>query len=273
METIFDLTVEPYREWPWAIIPMLFFLYSFQQRFLSIKRRWPIWSLVFGFVTAALMVALPIWDYRRMKAVLESHDGVQSVQGRITDYRTETVRSRRAGESSYRTSIWEEFTVNGQRFGYYRSNYPSSASFTNNRSETVSFANGMTARITYVADPAYDNDLRILKLELGKDKTAVASGFDAFWKSFAAAVAKGDKQIVQTLTQFPFLFAGTPLPVEQFEQIWQGLFPPPIRDCFKSIQLLTENGKYMAFCGSYIFIFDHSAAGWRFSEFAADGEG
>jgi hypothetical protein len=151
MNTVFDLAVEPYREWPFAVLPLLFFLLGLRARFFSRQRRWPVWSLFFGSVTALLFIGLPVWDYWRMKTKLAHREGLQTVQGRISGYRKETIRSRQYGKvSKYRTSIWEEFSVGGQKFGFYHNDYPSSASFTNSQDPAVSFTNGMMARITYV---------------------------------------------------------------------------------------------------------------------------
>jgi hypothetical protein len=273
MNTVFDLAVEPYREWLFAAIPLLFFLLGLKERFFSRQRRWPGWSLFFGIVTALLFIGLPAWDHWRMKTKLTHREDLQTVQGRISGYRKETIRSRQYGSvSKYRTSIWEEFSVGGRKFGFYRNAYPSSASFTNNQNPAVSFTNGMMTRITYVKDPAYNDDLRILKLEIGRDETPPDPGFEGFWQTFVNAAAKGDQKTVQSLTRFPFLFAGTPLSVDRFETVWQGLFPPPIRNCFKLARPLAEDGKHLTFCGAYIFVFSLETDGWRFSEFAADAE-
>ena len=72
----------------------------------------------------------------------------------------------------------------------------------------------MMMRITYVVDAAYNNDLRILKLEMagGTDPD-----FEKFWQPFAQAVAVGNLPAVQNMTRFPLLFAGTPLPDSAFE--------------------------------------------------------
>ncbi|CAN5117444.1 hypothetical protein BH10PLA2_BH10PLA2_00020 [soil metagenome] len=171
------------------------------------------------------------------------------------------------------------FLIGRQWFAFEVAGYPSNATFTNSGDPPLPLKDGTWARASYVADPWYRNEARIVKLALGEPiagETAKAikdATFATFWRDFAAAVGRGDQAAVQARTRFPFLFAGTPLQADRFATVWQALFTPsPLKQCFGRATPLPDGDAWSVSCGVYIYVFEKGVDGWRFATFTADPE-
>lgn len=267
------------------------------------------WVFLLGGVTIFLFLiafVLPVADFHHVKAALtdgsaKTVEGVISMHERKTT-KTWTGSSRGAGISSYNsytTNTSEQFYVGQQWFWLRVGGMPSNASFTNAGDPPVSLRNGMRVRVTWFDDPWNGDETRILKLEIDEKAAAAlppepvtaaaATGasaaaatpassaklpadFEAFWKRFSAAAAAGDAAGVKALTRFPFQFAGTPLDATRFDNIWMGIFPPPLRSCFSTAVPAKDGDAWSVSCGAYVYLFNKSADGWQLTDFTADPE-
>jgi len=96
---------------------------------------------------------------------------------------------------------------------------------------------------------------------------AQGDGFAGFWKEFSAAAKAGDKAKVQALTKFPFLHYSDLRKEPAFDRVWKSLFTAKARACLgKAKPEKDKLGNYTVFCGESGFLFEKTAAGWRFSE-------
>ncbi len=278
MRTVFDIANTRYEEWVFFAIPLALLALAAIGRWRSREGRWSKVLLVFAGATFLIML-IPLWDYHALKRVVAEGRDIKVAEGIVSNAWTEERReARRQGDIGYRYRTWEGFTVDGVDFGYWRGFQPSGASFSNKDKPPVPIENGMRARVTY--HEQWD-DKRILKLELGPGTGggaapgalgAIAS-FAPDWTRFATAAATGDAATVKALTRFPFLFENQELGSDRFDSIWMGLFTPAVRQCMGTAQPQPEDERFAVFCAPYVFYFDKTNAGWRFSEFTADPEG
>jgi len=286
MTEVFNTGEQAFDQYIMLVLPGAAFALTVAMVVWRRRRRW-LW--IGGALTLFLFLltfALPLADHRHMQALAAS-PAVKTVEGPISGHRRETRRvwlgtSRGVGvgtSSSYRTQTDEQFFIGKQWFAFEVGGFPSTASFTNAGDAPLPLRDGTWARASYIADPWYQNQLRIVKLALGEpapgetEKGIKDTGFATFWRDFAAAVARGDQAAVQAKTRFPFLFAGTPLQPDRFATVWQALFtPPPLKQCLSRATPLPDGDAWSVSCGVYVYVFEKAGNGWRFATFAADPE-
>jgi hypothetical protein len=109
---------------------------------------------------------MPYWDFRRVQAIARSGEGVHEVAGPISGHWTEVRRTRSIGDIGWRTRVWEGFSVGGVEFGYWRGLAGSAVAFTNAGEPPLPLIDGLRVRIRWFADPWYDGERRILRLEV-----------------------------------------------------------------------------------------------------------
>ena len=248
-------------------------------------RRW-ILAGVIGLL-ALLFVALPIADHYHVRAAL-TDGSARRVEGIVSQHKRQTVR-RWAGRSTgvgisssnrYTTSTSEQFFVGQQWFWLRVNGFPSGTSFTNGGDPPLALQNGTRARVTWFADPWFDDETRILRLEIERPSTVkgdsgtppLPEDFARFWQQFSQAAARGDRDGVKTFTRFPFLFSGSSLDEERFDSIWAGIFPAPLRPCFTTATPVQDGAAWSVSCGVYVYIFEKGTDGWRLASFTADPE-
>jgi hypothetical protein len=96
-------------------------------------------------------------------------------------------------------------------------------------------------------------------------------GFDPFWKTFKAAIAKNDKEAVANITKLPFLYDSKERDRAGFIRIYPSLFSPKIRKCIATAKLVKEQENYEVFCGQLIFYFGKDSDGkYKFLEFGVN---
>ncbi len=92
------------------------------------------------------------------------------------------------------------------------------------------------------------------------------AGFGAdFFETFRAAVVKGDKQAVASMTSYPFLFEGKSLKQPEFIQIFDRLFDSKARQCFRKAKAVPSKEGFEVFCGQTIFLFEKKGDVYRFA--------
>lgn len=227
---------------------------------------------------------------------METKEGVVSGHRRWTERRF-TGSSKGVGVTSthhYTRTTYETFYVGDRFFSFIAGGYPSGASFTNSADPPVTIKDGMRARVVYFADSWNDDDLRIVRLELGPGNGGIATSpqvvvppsgrstngdgrvlpadFAAFRAQFGDAVRKGDAASAKEMVNFPFLFGGHRIEADEFDSLWMSLFSEPLRPCLATAKAVVEGDRYRLFCGPYGYYFGRTKAGWKLIEFGADGE-
>jgi hypothetical protein len=162
----FDSATLAYPDWPLALVPAALLLVA-----AVVRWRWPAsrtpWALLaFAGIAFAFLVAMPYVDFCRVQAIARSGEGVHEVEGPISGHWTEVRRTRASGDIGWRTQVWEGFTVGGVEFGYWRGIAGSAVAFTNAGEPPLPLIDGLRVRIRWFADPWYDDERRILRLEV-----------------------------------------------------------------------------------------------------------
>ena len=94
---------------------------------------------------------------------------------------------------------------------------------------------------------------------------AAAQAFLADWR---AAVARPGGDAIAALTAFPFLFEGRPLARPAFvARVVPALFGPAARRCLQRARPVAEDGRLVASCLPYGYVFAPTPEGWRLIEF------
>ena len=287
MTVVFDASQQTFTLWWQLVFPLAALVFTIGA-FLR-RARWLWRGVGIGLTILLLFVAVifPIADFQHVQSVLRAGK-VKTVEGVISSHKRETIKrfmgtSRGVGISTtnrYSSTTREQFFVGPVWFWFDLGGFASGASFTNAGDPPLPLANGSKARVTWFEDAWYDSAARIVKLELGADSSSVNRGtpaaghgdFDAFWKRFSAAAAKGDEAGVKALTHFPFLFSGTPLDAARFDSIWMGIFPAPNRACFATAMPVPDGSAMSVSCGVYVYIFEKSGGRWQLASFTADPE-
>mgnify|MGYP001037983087 CR=1 FL=1 len=106
----------------------------------------------------------------------------------------------------------------------------------------------------------------------GRSQGKVADpGFESFWKTFKAAIAKNDKEAVADVTKLPFLYDSKERDRAGFIKIYPSLFTARIRRCIATAKLVKEQENYDVFCGQLIFYFGKDSDGnYKFLEFGVN---
>lgn len=111
---------------------------------------------------------------------------------------------------------------------------------------------------------------------------AAQTGFDDFWKSFKAAVVKGDKTTVSSLTKFPLSMPYGMKTVKtkadflkRYQEIFKG--EADAARCFPKAELIKDDAKnYSVYCGFKAtpddaentpirYLFELTKTGWKFA--------
>jgi hypothetical protein len=259
------------------------------------------WKIAVGVAVllAGLMLLLPWLDHRRVQEKRTSGD-IQTIEGIVSQHKRWTERrfdgtSKGVGVTStsrYTYTTYEYFYVGDRFFSYTVNRYPSQASFTNTGDPPIPIRDGMRAKVTYFPDSWNDDDLRIVRLELGPGsgppQTAAGlspsgasasavnidlpSDFAAFRQRFGEAVTRGDAVAAKRMVSFPFLFGGHEVGADEFDSLWMSLFSEPLRPCLASAKPVRKGDRYSLFCGPYGYYFARTAEGWKLAEFGTDGE-
>ena len=84
--------------------------------------------------------------------------------------------------------------------------------------------------------------------------------FAAFWTQFKAAVAKGDKEAVASMTKFP-VEIGENVSKAVFLKKYPEFFPRKVQACFAKAKPVADKNPqggvtYSVFCGEEIFLFE-----------------
>ncbi|MGD9810428.1 MAG: hypothetical protein AB7U35_03725 [Sphingobium sp.] len=301
MQLVFDASTQTFDAWWQAVFPataLLFTVIAFAR-----GARW-LWKGAGVALTLFLLFAAiigPILDLHHVQSVMRE-GRTKTVEGPISMHKRETTKrwtgdSKGVGITStrrYTSTTSEQFFVGNQWFWLRVDGYGSNASFTNGGNSPLPLHDGTLARVTWFEDPWYDNETRIVKLELGPGPGSLSGAakagkivrvplgagsgddgpvdFRPFWEKFSKAAAGGDRDSVAALTRFPFLFAGTPLDRDRFDSIWIGIFPEPLRPCFGSTTPVKDGTSMSVSCGAYVYVFEKDASGWRLASFTADPE-
>lgn len=126
----------------------------------------PVFIALFG----VLASAIPSWDQLRLRRMLASGDGLQVTRGTITQTWHIVDRRRDFSKSSisYKTVVSEGFDVGDQRFSWVVGGCISPASLCQLSDSRVPLMRGMEVEATWFADPAQQDEPRILRLMVRK---------------------------------------------------------------------------------------------------------
>ena len=166
--TVYDISVEGFREWPYVIFSLVLFIVCAGLFVYLRRRRKSLISFyvvsVFSILVALVSCGMTYWDYTRLKNALEQKR-CQVVEGDVENYWSREVEYYEGSRRRSRT--YESFKVGGLLFGYYRE--VSAAGFTNRQKESFPIRDGLRMRIHYLSDQLLDSDgvdNRILRLEI-----------------------------------------------------------------------------------------------------------
>lgn len=112
-----------------------------------------------GLLFGAFTTLMPWWDVWHLKAEMRS-EVAKEADGPIADL---SMQEGVADPAHKTKDTYEQFTVSGVRFGYWRG-YPH-AGFHNAAPHAVSLRNGMNVHIVYVLD-GLEEQPRIMRLEV-----------------------------------------------------------------------------------------------------------
>lgn len=127
--------------------------------------RWfiPAFIALFGVLAAVI----PSWDQFRLRDKLARGEGLSVTRGRI-DQTWHIVDRRRdyskSSPSAYKTVISEGFDIGGDRFSWVAGTCISPASLCRLSDSRVPIRQGMDVEVTWFADPAQQDERRILRL-------------------------------------------------------------------------------------------------------------
>lgn len=293
LRTVFDAAAVPFDYLIGSLFPLGALAVTVWLYKTGTKRLY--WKIGLGVTILFLAVAVifPWLDYRRVQervasGAVETTEGVVSVHRRWTERRF-TGSSKGVGVTSthrYTTTTYEYFYVGGRFFSFIVGGYPSGASFTNSADPPVAIEDGMRAKVTYFADDWNDGQLRIVKLALGSGNVrssptdppptvpnaVLPPDLAVFLKRFGKALAAGNADATKEMVNFPFLFGGHTLDVDEFDSLWMSVFSKPLRPCITEGNMIAEDDRFVQFCGPYSYYFGRTKTGWKLMEFGADGE-
>lgn len=125
-----------------------------------------------GFVVLCMVLVemSPWWEHRRLLQALQSGQ-VKTTQGELSGYwNREAVLADSQGKPAQKL-VWENFTVGGVLFGYYRDH--AQPGFRNADTPPVELVEGLPLRISYLEDTPGDvSQRRILRLEIAESLQA-----------------------------------------------------------------------------------------------------
>jgi len=95
--------------------------------------------------------------------------------------------------------------------------------------------------------------------------------FASFWKTFKAAMARNDKEVIADLTKLPFLYDSKERDRAGFLKIYGQLFTRKVRRCIATAKPVKEGDSYDVFCGELILYFSKDTEGkYQFREFGVN---
>jgi hypothetical protein len=95
--------------------------------------------------------------------------------------------------------------------------------------------------------------------------------FASFWKTFKAAMARNDKEVIADLTKLPFLYDSQERDRAGFLKIYGQLFTRKVRRCIATAKPVKEGDSYDVFCGELILYFSKDTEGkYQFREFGVN---
>jgi hypothetical protein len=103
--------------------------------------------------------------------------------------------------------------------------------------------------------------LLVLLTSANAQNPATPETFNAFWKTFKAAIARNDKEAVADVTKLPFLYDSKERDRAGFLKIYDQLFTRKIRRCMATAKPTKEGENYDVFCGELIFYFGKDTDG------------
>ena len=127
------------------------------------RRLWLAWLGVAMLLAAAYFSASPCWERQRLLEALQS-GRVKVAEGMLCGYWRRRADKDLAGAESV---MWENFTVDGVLFGYYRDH--ALPGFRNVEMPPLDLSDGLPLRISYLEDSLGNVDQRrILRLEIAE---------------------------------------------------------------------------------------------------------
>jgi hypothetical protein len=131
---------------------------------------------LFAIVAFAVFVGIPVWDEHRISAMIATGQGLHTTRGVITNSWRIVSKERDFRHSSlrYRTTESEGFDIGDERFSWIIGRQFSNSAFSNSGKAPIRFVKGMQAEVTWFADPAMDNERRIVRLALGPANAVLA---------------------------------------------------------------------------------------------------
>ncbi len=110
----------------------------------------------------------------------------------------------------------------------------------------------------------------LLLVGLAAPSVNADTAFDSFWARFKAAIVRGDKQAVASLTRLPYACDYKQLNKAQFIAKYAEIFPKGTAKCFVNQKPIADQGSYSAFCGEQIYVFAKVKDKWMFTEIGAN---
>jgi len=167
MITAFDAQSVPLLN-QWQIIVPLVLLTGCALWLLSGRKlHW--FAIVFIGVIIVFWVAVPAWDLMRLRNMLASGEGITVTRGTIDQAWHIADRRRdysKNSPSAYKTVVSEGFDVGAQRFSWTLGGCLSPASLCDLSRSTVPLLRGMEVEVSWFADPAQQDEPRILRLRV-----------------------------------------------------------------------------------------------------------
>lgn len=122
--------------------------------------------LVIGLI-GVFASAVPIWDQMRLRAMIESGEGLSVTRGEIIQTWHISERRRdfsQSGSAKYKTVVSEGFDVGQDRFSWVHGSCLSPAALCSLARTKVPLVRGMQVEATWFADPAQGNEKRVVRL-------------------------------------------------------------------------------------------------------------
>lgn len=127
------------------------------------RRLWQAWIGFVLLLFSAYFSAAPCWERQRLAAALQS-GRFQVAEGVVRGYWVRRADKDLAGGESV---VWENFTVDGVLFGYYRDH--AQPGFRNAQTPPLQLRDGLPLRIAYLEDSGKTGSQpRILRLEVAE---------------------------------------------------------------------------------------------------------
>lgn len=165
MVAAFDAQAVPVLNIWQVIVPLVLLAGCVLWRLTGRKLHW--FAILFIGVIVVFWTAVPAWDHLRLRNMLSSGEGITVTRGRI-DQTWHIVDRRRDysknSPTAYKTVVSEGFDVGPQRFSWTLGGCLSPASLCDLSASKVPLQRGMEVEVSWFADPAQQDEPRILRL-------------------------------------------------------------------------------------------------------------